>query len=689
MPRLNPSTASCPARFSRRAWLSGLLLIAAVSPVLQGQAPASGVQFTQAQVTAGGRVYTQKCASCHGTRLNDGAAPPLVGPGFLETWTAPGRSVDDLFFIIRSTMPKNEAGTLTPSEYVSVLAYMLARNGYAASNRELPADPTALSAIRLTRPTGAADEKKAPPPAFIAGSRGVTPRATGPTQEDLLAAVDRGRDWLTHTHDYSGTRYSPLSQITAANVSQLRVACAYQVGETGNFQTGPIVHRGTMYVTSVSSTIALDAATCRPKWRYVWTPRGRELFGNNRGVAVKDGRVVRATSDGYLIALDAEDGTLLWARLAADTAQGETFTMAPLLFENMIIIGPAVSEYAIKGWVGAFSLTSGERVWRFNIIPGKGEPGFDTWSQPKGFPVGGGGVWTAPTLDPERGMIYVSTGNPAPDFPAEARGGSNLYTNSVLALNVRTGKLAWYEQLVPADNHDWDLTHASPIYSTRIGDRERRLISTVGKDGILRVLDRDSHARVFETPVTTIENTTAPVTSSGTHACPGLVGGVEWNGPTYHPGLNLIVVGAVDWCSTFYVDTDIRFVPGQIFLGGRNVSDKESQGWITAVDAATGSVRWKYRSPRPIVGAVTATAGGLILAGELTGDFLALDAKNGDVAYRFNTGGPIGGGIVTYEVSGRQYIAVASGLRSRMWAQEHSGSPVVMVFAIDGAGQTR
>ena len=242
---------------------------------------------------------------------------------------------------------------------------------------------------------------------------------------------------------------------------------------------------------------------------------------------------------------------------------------------------------------------------------------------------------------------------------------------------------------MPADNHDWDLTHASPLYRATIGGKERNLIGTVGKDGILRVLDRDSHTRLFETPVTTIANTTAPVTPAGTRACPGLVGGVEWNGPTYHPGLNLLVVPAVDWCSTFYVDPDIRFVPGQIFLGGRNVSDKESQGWITVVDAATGSVRWKYRSPRPVVGAVTATAGGLILAGELTGDFMAFDARSGDVGYRFNTGGPIGAGIVTYEVSGRQYIAVASGRPSRFWMQEHTGNPTIMVFALDSASSSR
>ncbi|HEY7169936.1 MAG TPA: PQQ-binding-like beta-propeller repeat protein [Vicinamibacterales bacterium] len=680
MPGSGPSTAPRAARWVPVA--ASIFLLTAVSPRLQGQAPPTRVPFTPAQAAEGGRVYTQKCAACHGARLDDGAAPPLVGQRFLDTWTAPARTLDDLFFIIQSTMPKNEGGTLTPAQYVAVLANILERNGYAATDRELTADRSALAALRLTRPAAQTAEKKGPPPDFIAGEGGTAPKATGPNQQDLLAAAS-SRDWLMHTHDYSGTRFSPLAQITAANVSQLKATCLYQVGETGNFQTGPVVDRGTMYITTPAATIALDATTCRLKWRYVWTPRAMELFGNNRGVAVKDGRVVRATMDGYVIALDREDGRLLWARHLADTTKGETFTMAPLLYDDLLVIGPAVSEYAIKGWVGAFKLDDGAPVWRFNIVPAPGEPGSETWKQPDGFPVGGGGVWTTPTLDPEREIIYVATGNPAPDLPAALRGGTNLYTNSVVALNVRTGKLTWYEQVVPADNHDWDLTHASPLYKTTVNGRERKMLSTVGKDGILRVFDRDSHSSVFDTPVTTIENAEARVTPAGTRACPGLVGGVEWNGPTYHPGLNVIAIGAVDWCATFYMDPEPRYVPGQIFMGGRTVNDKQSQGWITAVDATTGKVRWKYRSPRPIIGAVTSTAGGLILTGELTGDLVAFDANTGDVKYRFNTGGPIGAGIITYEVDARQYIAVASGRPSRMWTEQNTGNPLVMVFALD------
>ena len=170
-------------------------------------------------------------------------------------------------------------------------------------------------------------------------------------------------------------------------------------------------------------------------------------------------------------------------------------------------------------------------------------------------------------LDAEAGVLYVATANPAPDFPAELRGGANLYTNTLLALDARTGRLIWYDQMVPADDHDWDLTQASPLFTTRVDGVERKLIGTVGKDGVLRVVDRDSRERLYETPITTIENIEAEVTPEGTHACPGVLGGVEWNGPAFNPVTNLIYTPAVDWCGTFYTTENVRFVPGALYLG--------------------------------------------------------------------------------------------------------------------------
>jgi len=252
----------------------------------------------------------------------------------------------------------------------------------------------------------------------------------------------------------------------------------------------------------------------------------------------------------------------------------------------------------------------------------------------------------------------------------------------MIALDVRTGELAWYDQLVPADDHDWDLTQVSPLYRTRVNGEERDLIATVGKDGILRVIDRDSHERLFETPVTTIKNAEAPVTTVGTWACPGILGGVEWSGPAYNPGTNMLYTPAVDWCATFIMAEEVRYIEGENYLGGEVELDDDWQGWVTAVDASDGTVRWKYRSDRPMVASVTTTAGGLVLTGELNGDFLVLDAADGEVLFRFYTGGPIGGGVVSYEIEGKQYIAVMSGLPSGFWVDEHAGSPTAFIFAL-------
>jgi alcohol dehydrogenase (cytochrome c) len=207
------------------------------------------------------------------------------------------------------------------------------------------------------------------------------------------------------------------------------------------------------------------------------------------------------------------------------------------------------------------------------------------------------------------------------------------------------------------------------------------LIATAGKDGVLRVLDRQSRERLYETSVTTIANADRPVTSQGTHTCPGLLGGVEWNGPAYHPRTNLLYTPAVDWCGTYTLAESIRYVPGTSHYGGSYTADSTSQGWLTAVDASSGAVRWRYRSAQPLVGAVTTTGGGLVLMGELTGDLVALDAADGTELFRTNVGAPIGGGIVSYEVDRKQYVAVASGRPSRWWATAPSEA-MVTVFAL-------
>jgi alcohol dehydrogenase (cytochrome c) len=677
-------THSSPS--SGRLVAAAVLSISALAAVLhaaQPRRPTTTALFPDAQAKAGQAVYAQSCASCHGAALVGGTAPAVAGPAFARSWSDPRVTLDDLFFVIRTTMPPQGSGALSAAEKAAVFAYILESSGYPAGSATLSAETTALKDLRLEVSTSAPAMVRPAPPAFIAGAAGAAPAAGGPDQATLDAAAT-STDWLFHNHDYAGTRYSPLDEITAANAARLTPACIFQMGDRDNFQTGPIVHNGVMYATTMTTTIALDAATCRVKWRHAWEPKDDTGWSRNRGVAIKDGRVVRATPDGYLLALSADKGQLLWARQVSKPADGETFTMAPIVYEDLVLIGPAGSENNLQGWVGAFRLSDGTPAWRFNTVPKPGEAAYATWKNPRQIPVGGGAVWTSFSLDVSAREMHIAVTNPAPDLPVHLRQGDNLYTNSIVALDVRTGALRWYRQLIANDSHDWDVTHASPLFAATIDGAARRAVATAGKDGMLRAIDRDSKRVLYESAVTTRENADTPVGLTPIRACPGVLGGVEWNGPAFNPATNLLYVPAVDWCTTFVAFEQIRHIPGKLYMGGDTTMDPPSraQGWVTAIDAATGAVRWKYRSPRPMVAAVTSTAGHVLFTGELTGDFLALDARTGSELYRFNTGGPTGGGLVTYAAGGRQYVAVASGSPSNFWVDRNAGSPTIVVFTL-------
>ena len=522
---------------------------------------------------------------------------------------------------------------------------------------------------------------------MIVAATGNSLAQPGPTQSELNAASTNTTDWLMTRHGYDAQRYVDLDQIHRRNAASLRPICIYQTAFTGPFNTNPVVYQGTMYLTAGTSTMAIDATTCALKWRHEWRTRARDTnLPNNRGVALKDGKVIRGTVDAFLIALDAQTGELLWDTPAADPEIGASFTMPPLIFEDLVIIGPAGSELGVRGWVGAFSLNDGSPVWRFNLIPNTGEPGAETWSDPESELIGGGAVWTPFGFDPVEARVYIPVANPAPDFFSDIRQGDNLYTSSMVVLDARTGELQWYYQVVPHDEHDWDLTQASPLFTTEVNGQQRNMVATVGKDGLLHVLDRDTEEHMFATPVTRRENTSAPLTVEGVRACPGYQGGVEWSGPAYHPALNLLYTPAVDWCST-YMRAESFDEPDRLgtfrLIGGGVRSDPydDARGWLTAVDASTGAIRWNYQSPQPMLASITTTSGGLLITGELTGDFVIFDAADGAELYRFNTGAPINGGNAVYAIDGTQYIAVMAGNTSSFWPTPVATGNVI-VFAL-------
>jgi len=505
------------------------------------------------------------------------------------------------------------------------------------------------------------------------------------------AAESDNGDWSYVDHDVSGTRYSPLNQITAQNVNQLAKVCSYTFPEKVPSETAPIVSAGVIYATSDHYTIALDGADCRVMWTYQWEPRDRDLVHPHRGAAIAGGKIIRGTGDDYLISLDAETGRLQWAKQIANPKEGYFISMPPLVHGDLIYIGPAGSEWASSGWVGAFRLSDGEQVWRFNIVPADGEPGAASWGpDPGARKHAGGALWTPLSYDTEKDLLYVSGGNPAPDFFDDARPGANLYTNSIIALDGKSGRLAWYNQFIPHDVHDYDITHVSPIFKAK----SRAAVATTGKDGILRVVDRDTHKTLYSVPFTTRLNAEAPISITPIHVCPGTLGGNEWNGASYSPKLSLLVVPSNDqWCSQIVKDTQPpsferanagaeRYFGGPIDHGPYS----EARGRLTGFDASTGKERWRYESPTPMVAGVALTATNLVFTGEVGGYFDALDAQSGKVLFRFNLRDTIQGGVISYSAHGVQHVAIVSGdggvINKMAMPEIAGGDPTITVFAL-------
>ena len=526
--------------------------------------------------------------------------------------------------------------------------------------------------------------------------RASVPPVVGPSQAQLDDAASDTQDWLYATHDYAGTRFVDLKQITPANAATLRPVCLYRADEEAPTQTDPLVYKGVMYLTFGPTTVAIDATTCRQIWAYTWPLQGHIISPTNRGVAIKDGKLVRGVADGHLIALDLASGSLLWSQQIASATNGQYLSMPPLIWGDMVIYGPAGADYGAQNWIGAFKLETGDPLWRFYLVPNPGQPGAASWKDQAALKHGGGSLWTPLSLDAKAGILYVPVGNPAPDFYGAVRPGADLYTDSVLALDVRTGKLLWYHQFVVHDEHDTDLSQVSPLFEVKVGDADRQLMAVSGKDGLLRVVDRKTHDVLYEVPITTRENADAEPTVDGAHRCPGLLGGEEWNGPAFDPVSKQLFVNSVDWCGTFKkFPAPPAYTSEQHYYGGSVTPDPRDQakGWLTAFDAATGKVNWKYQAPTPLIAGIVATSGGVLFTGDLDGNFLVMNSATGAPLYRFNTGGSVGGGAVSYAAERqaicrhhlgrrvgllrRQRPAGGGGLRSAV-TRAHAEAPAAM-----------
>jgi len=507
------------------------------------------------------------------------------------------------------------------------------------------------------------------------------------TQDMLDRAEGDGNNFLHTNGNYDQTRFYPASQINVANVRNLRPAWIFQTEVVESMETTPIVVNGIMYVTtSFNHVYALNAETGAQIWHYKHKmgPITTYCCGpNNRGVAAHGDKVYMGTLDAKLVALDAKTGSLVWEQQIADPELGYSETMAPTAVNGKILIGTNGGEYGIRGFVKAYDAESGKLLWTFNTIP---ENSVGTWEthdatgrdmlrdikaekatlKAQGDPYAtlGGGVWQNPAVDLETNRIFFVVGNPSPDLDGAIRPGDNLYTDSLVSVDLDTGEYKCHFQYIAHDV--WDLDAVSPPILLDVQDDNGKTVPGVihgGKTGHIYVHNRDDCSLIrFSEAMVPQENMWVLPTADGARMLPGANGGVEWSPMTVDENLGLAYAINLHQPMTYHVESS-PYPEGKLWLGGAfKVIPSEAQwGNVTAVDYNTGKIRWKVKTQQPMIGGIMATAGGLTFTGEGNGLFKAYDSATGSELWRFQAGAGVNAPPASYTVNGKQYVVVAAG----------------------------
>ncbi len=490
------------------------------------------------------------------------------------------------------------------------------------------------------------------------GAQSAWPDATAYANADQDAA-----NWVLPAHDYSDNRYISETEITPANVATLKKAWSTPVDARGPLETAPIVWNGTMYVTSSHNDVyALDAATGAVKWHFPYKPHVI-AFSANRGVALMGGKVYEATLDGHLIALDAATGKPAWNVVAAHDLTNTFYTMQPVPYKNMLLLGASNGDWGGIGYITAFDAATGKRIWDWYTVPGPGQPGHTSWAGDS-WKRGGGAIWSGIAIDPASNTLYADAGNPQPDFLGTIRKGTNLYTNSMVALDISGAapKLKWYHQFIPHDTHDWDPAMPPVLFTGMVNGASRSLVAAGDKGGNFWVLDAGTGALVYHLAVSTQKGQNTEPNRAGNVACPNTNGGVEFNGGSYMPDTNAFYVPSVDQCGTWKSNGTASYVAGQFYLGGAFPSlYGPSTGYMNAIDIGTGKFMWRKHLAFPQIGGALSMSSGVVFTGGVNGDFTAYDAKSGDVLWHYATGMTIQAPAHTYVVGGKRYVVVAAG----------------------------
>jgi PQQ-dependent dehydrogenase (methanol/ethanol family) len=536
-------------------------------------------------------------------------------------------------------------------------SYMPVLNATAEERRNLLAYLSRLDGV----PVGALESEVSPIPPGAAG------RLLDPASGE----------WPMYNGFLTGNRHSPLTQINTANVSRLKLEWSYSVPYVG-LQTTPLVSDGVMYVSGPNRVCALDARAGREIWCYsrqrgsAGVIPGDAAKGANRGLAQLGDRIFFATDNAHLICLNALTGALMWdVDVTVPGAPGQYgSTGAPLVVGDLVITGVSGGDAPLHGFIAAFQASTGKLAWRFSTLPKSGEPAAETWKG-SALATGGGATWLTGSYDPETGLLYWPTGNPFPDTDGDQRGGDNLYTNCVVALDPKTGTLRWYFQFTPHDLHDWDATEPLVLVNAPYQGRERKLLLQANRNGFFYVLDRTNGEFLLGKPFVRKltwasgigsdgrpqELEGAKPTPMGTKTCPAVRGATNWYSTAYNPATKLFYVMAVEDCNIYRQSERGGYVP---------LRDPSSppEKYLRAIDIEKGRIAWEVPQvgpPESNYSGVLSTAGGLVFYGETGGSFAAVDAVSGKTLWHFNTGQEWRASPMTYLVNGRQHVAIAAG----------------------------
>ena len=487
----------------------------------------------------------------------------------------------------------------------------------------------------------------------------------GPDSQALLLARQANANWALPAGTYAGNRFITIEQIGKSNVGELREAWRTAISDDGEQEAAPIVWNGRMYVsTPHGGVLALDATTGKLLWHAPYNPAYVLLFAVNRGVGIADGNIFIATQDCKIVALDLATGEKVWAVQGCQDTSNSFYSMAAYVYKGQIIVGTGGGDNGTCGLVSAFSTKNGQRLWDWYTIPGPGEPGHETWPGDS-WKHGGAAVWPRLAIDQDSDTLFVAPGNPGPDLYLAGRKGPNLYSDSLVALDISGSKprIKWYYQLLANDTHDNDPAMIPVLFEGRVGRTMHHLVAIGDKAGDFVILDRETGQVMHRLAVSKQKNRDKPTTVKGDEVCPNHGGGIEWNGGAYDPASNLFIVPSTEECGVFKLTSAAppQYIPGQPYEGGPLPKRRLATGTVSAIDVDTGRLRWRKAMPYPADGGVLITSTGLAFTSDVGGNVYAFDAATGEEYWKYDTHSAITAPLSAYSINGTEYLAVVVG----------------------------